>query len=225
MTETLNLTTIIEESSGLINSIINKYKSYYEYDDLYQVATIGIIKAYKNFKPEQQVKFSTYAYTYILGEVIKYAYDNRGVKQSNEYRLLGRKIEEARTILTQRLMKEPSSLELASFLNLPLNIVEDIALSNKELESLDRIISDDGKELTLLDTVVGVNNIPSPDEIMLHTAISNLPEPDRSIIALTYYQDYTQEQIASSIGMSQVQISRNLTKSKNKLRKILSTTA
>jgi RNA polymerase sporulation-specific sigma factor len=222
MTETLDLETIIESTSGLINSIISKYKNYYEYDDLYQVATIGVIKAYKNFNSQNQVKFSTYAYTYILGEVVKYAYANRGVKQNSKYRVLGRKIEEARTILTQKLMKEPTTKELADFINIPSNIVEEVSFSYQQIESLDKIISDDGKELTLLDTVAGTNNIPSTDEIMLHTAISNLPEPDRSIISLTYFQDYTQEQVASSVGISQVQISRNLTKSKNKLRKILS---
>lgn len=221
MTGTLDLDTVLDSTSGLINSIISRYKSYYEYDDLYQVASIGVLKAYKNFKKEYKVKFSTYAYTYILGEVIKYASDNRGIKSSHEYRTIGKKIEETRLVLTQKLMKEPSTMELSSFLELPINLVEDIIISNRELESLDKTISDDGKELSLLDTVAGINNIPTEDEIMLHSAISKLPKQEQDIINLTYFKDYTQEMIATDLGMSQVQISRNLKKSKDTLRKIL----
>lgn len=217
----MGLETILENTNGLINSIISRYRKYYEYDDLYQVAAIGVIKAYKNFKPSHNVKFSTYAYRYILGEVLKYASINRGIKTNQEYRTLGKKIEEARTILTQKLMKEPSTIELSSFLSLPASLIEDITISSKKLDSLDRTITKDGKELTIMDTITSSTSMPSEEDIMLHTAISTLQEPDRSIISLTYFKDYTQDMVASSMGMSQVQVSRNLTRSKKKLKKIL----
>ena len=73
-----------------------------------------------------------------------------------------------------------------------------------------------------MDTVITTdNNIPTDEEIMLKEAINKLKEPDRSIINLTYFKDYTQDMVASNLGMSQVQVSRNLAKSKKKLRKIL----
>lgn len=218
----MDLETILDSTSGLIKGIIKKYIDYYEYDDLYQVASIGVINAYKNYKKDSNVRFSTYAYTYILGEVVRYARENRGIKCSYEYSALGKKIDEARNILTQKLMKEPSTLELANFLELPVNLIDDINLSRSKLDSLDRVINDDGKELTLLDTVMNSqNNIPTEDEIMLKSAINNLKEPDRSIISMTYFKDYTQDMIADNLGMSQVQVSRNLSKSKKVLRKIL----
>ena len=67
-----NITNIILENEKLIYKIINKYKNYFELDDLYQVAVIGIIKASKNYHEKSNAKFTTYAYPYILGEVIKY---------------------------------------------------------------------------------------------------------------------------------------------------------
>jgi len=75
-----NITDIILENEGLIYKIINKYKNYFELDDLYQVAVMGVIKAYKNFKEGYSAKFTSYAYPYILGEVIKYINEFRSIK-------------------------------------------------------------------------------------------------------------------------------------------------
>ena len=218
----MNLEMALDSTNSLIKGIIKRYCNYYEYDDLYQVGMVGAIKAYYNYKDDKNVKFSTYAYTYILGEVVKYAKDNRGIKTSEEYRKLNKKISEAKNVLAQKLMKEPSVLELSVFLDLPVSLIDDITLSTSKLDSLDRIINDDGKELTLLDTVFDTtNNIPCDEEIMLREVVNKLKEPDRSIINLTYFKDYTQDMVASNLGMSQVQVSRNLAKSKKVLRKIL----
>ena len=96
---------LIKENKKLICSIINKYTKYYEFDDLYQVSIIGIMKAYQNYKPEVGVKFTTYAYKYILSEVLLFINNNRTIKISREYQRLYKKILEARTLLTQKLMK------------------------------------------------------------------------------------------------------------------------
>ena len=218
----MDLERALESSSSLIKGIIKRYGNYYDYDDLYQVGTIGVIKAYNNYKEDKKVKFSTYAYTYILGEVVKYARENKCMKTSCEYKKLSNKIMEAKNVLAQKLMKEPSVLELSSFLKLPVSLIDDVILSNEKLDSLDRIINEDGKELSLLDTIKSANsNIPTDEEFMLREAVNKLKEPDKSIINLTYFKDYTQDMVASSLGMSQVQVSRNLAKSKKVLRKIL----
>ena len=218
----MNLDEALESTSVLIKGIIKKYCNYYEYDDLYQVGTIGVIKAYNNYDKEKKVKFSTYAYTYILGEVVKYARENQGIKTNEEYRKLNKKIMEAKNVLAQRLMKEPSVLELSQFLDLPVSLLDDVIISNDKMDSLDRIINDDGKELTLLDTIVmSDNRDATDDEIMIKMAVDQLKEPDRSIINLTYFKDYTQDMVASKLGMSQVQVSRNLTRSKKVLKRIL----
>ena len=112
------LTNVILENENLIYSIINKYSNYYDIDDLYQVGVMGMIKAYKNYKKEYNTKFTSYAYTYIFGEIVKYINESKNFKISKENRYLYKKINEAKTILTQKLMKEPSNYELSLFLDI-----------------------------------------------------------------------------------------------------------
>ena len=83
--------TLIKESEGLIYKIASKYSMYYSIDDLYQVGSIGVIKAYKNFKRDTSVKFSTYAYKYILGEIIEFIRTDRNIRVSEEYMSLYKK--------------------------------------------------------------------------------------------------------------------------------------
>ena len=117
MTEN-KLIDLIKENKKLICSIINKYTKYYEFDDLYQVSVIGIIKAYQNYNENYNVKFTTYAYKYILSEIINYVNNSKLIKVSREYNKLYKKILETRTILTQNLMKEPTNQELSLFLEI-----------------------------------------------------------------------------------------------------------
>ena len=145
------LINLIKENKNLICSIINKYTKYYEFDDLYQVSVIGIMKAYQNFEEERGVKFTTYAYKYILSEVIAYVNNSKLIKTSREYHRLYKKILEARTLLTQRLMKEPSNREISFFLEIDEAIIDDVMRYQENIKSLDEVVVDDGKKLTLLD--------------------------------------------------------------------------
>ena len=110
-----NITNIIIENEGLIYKIISKYKNYFELDDLYQVAVMGMLKAYKNYKGNYNTKFTSYAYPYILGEVIKYINEFRSVKINKNTKLLYAKVLKAKEILSQKLMKEPTNHELSLF--------------------------------------------------------------------------------------------------------------
>ena len=103
-----NITNIILENEALIYKIINKYHNYFELDDLYQVAVVGLIKAYNNYHNNYDTKFTTYAFPYVLGEVIKYINTFKSIKVSKNMRTLYLKINKAKEILTQKLMKEPS---------------------------------------------------------------------------------------------------------------------
>ena len=102
------ITDIIVENEGFIYNIINKYKNYFELEDLYQVAVIGMIKAYKNYQEEYNTKFLTYAYPYVIGEVIKYVNTFRKVKLSKEMVTIYSKIIKAKEVLSQKLMKTPT---------------------------------------------------------------------------------------------------------------------
>ena len=131
---------LIKNNKRLICSIINKYTKYYEFDDLYQVSVIGIIKAYKKYEESYNVKFTTYAYKYILSEVINFVNNTRLIKVSRDYQQLYRKILEARNLLTQKLMKEPTSKEIASFLEIDEKLIDNVLNSKDTIKSLDELL-------------------------------------------------------------------------------------
>lgn len=214
----LELNNLIRQNEGLIFSIINKYKNYYEKDDLYQVAAIGIIKAYKNYKKDCNTKFSTYAYTYILSEVINFVNNSKLIKTSSNYRKLYKKIIEAKNILSQNLMKEPSLKEISIFLELDENLIGEVLRYQESIQSLDTIVSEDGKTLSLLDKISTNDSNISIDDIYLNEEINKLNLQDKELIKLRYFEDKTQSEVANIFGINQVQVSRTEKKILKKLK-------
>ena len=212
------LIDLIKENKRLICSIINKYTKYYEFDDLYQVSIIGMIKAYQNYDKERDVKFTTYAYKYILSEVITFVNNGHMIKTSREYHKLYKKILEARTILTQKLMKEPSNYELSLFLEIDEAIIDDVLRYQESVKSLDEIVISDGKKLTLMDQVSLESNNINLDHISLKEGLATLSKEELELINLRYFEDRTQSETANFLGTNQVQISRNEQKVLKKLK-------
>ena len=209
------LTNVIIENENLIYSIINKYSNYYDIDDLYQVGVIGMIKAYNNYKKEYNTKFTSYAYTYIFGEIIKYINDSKNFKVSKENRSLYKKINEAKTILTQKLMKEPSNYELSLFLEIDEKLIEEVMNLNQTVDSLDREITQDGKKVFLYD-VVGEEQ-DSIENIFLYDQLEKLSKDELILLKKRYFFDKTQSEIAKELGVNQVKVSREEQKILKKL--------
>ncbi len=143
---------IVENNSGLVWSIVRRFKGRgYENEDLYQIGTIGLIKAIKNFYPEYEVKLSTYAVTYIIGEIKKFIRDDGIIKVSRSIKELCVKIKD----IENRNIKEGRNItieEIAGELKVE---KEDIALaidSMKQVESIYQEDSNDGK-LTMIDKI------------------------------------------------------------------------
>ena len=212
------LVKLIKENKRLICSMIKKYTTYYDFDDLYQVSIIGIMKAWNNYQSNKNVKFTTYAYKYILSEILDYVNNSKLIKTSTQYRKLYKKILEARNILTQKLMKEPSLHEIAIFLEIDEKIVNDIMKYQDRIKSLDELTSNDADNLTLLDKVVTENNHTSIDSLSLREELNKLKEEELELIHMRYFEDKTQSEIASYFGTNQVQISRNEQKILKKLK-------
>ena len=209
---------IIIEHEGLIYSIINKYKSFYDIEDLHQVGVIGLIKAISKYDNSYNTKFSTYAYKYILGEVLKYVNDNRSFRLSKEYLQLEKRINKAKEILTQKLMRKPSNFELSIFLEIDENLIKDIEIITKNTESLENIISEDGKNLTLLDTIKDGKAENSINNIYLYNELDKLDESEKLLLQSRYFFDKTQQETAEILGINQVQVSRNEKKILKKLK-------
>ncbi len=211
-----NITTLILENEGLIYKIINKYKSYFELDDLYQVAVMGMIKAYKNYNHESSAKFTSYAYPYILGEVIKYINEFRTLKVNKNNRLLYSKILKAKEILSQKLMKNPTTYELSLFLELDEQLIEEVIISNSSVDSLDKIISEDDKNLELYDKFGYYDS--NIDNYPLISELEKLPIDEQEIIKARYYENMSQSETGKHLGMYQVEVSRKEKKILKKLK-------
>ena len=210
---------LIFENKNLIYSITRYFEKYSNKEDLFQAGCIGMIMAYKNYNPDMNVKFTTYAYPYILGEMKKLVREDKTVKVSRSIQLLNLKIEKANILLTQKLMRTPTILELSDFLEIPIHMIEEAINSSKPIYSIDEPLNDEGKELTLQDTIGEIDNID--DLLLLKEALSKLNPFEQKLISKRYMDDLTQQQTASELGISQVQVSRGeqkiLTKLKSKL--------
>ena len=211
-----NLGDKIDQNQGLIYKIINKYKNYFELEDLYQVAVMGLIKASKTYNSEYGTKFTSYAYPFILGEVIKYINEYRNIKISKDTAKLYSKILKAMEILSQRLMKIPSTYELSLFLEIDESIIENVLTANSAVESLDKIISQDDKNLELYNKFgycdYSIENYP------LISELEKLPPEEKAIIKSRYYEDLSQSETGEILGMYQVEVSRKEKKILSKLK-------
>lgn len=211
-----DIAKIIQENEGIIYKIITKYRNYFELEDLYQVAVIGLIKATKNYQETYNTKFISYAYPYILGEVIKYVNEYRGIKLSKNTRLLYNKILKANQMLSQKLMKTPSTYELSLFLEIDEKIISEVLIANNEVASLDKILIEDGQNFELYDTLgyydQNIENYP------LNEALNQLSKEEYALINARYYQDLSQSETGSTLGMYQVEVSRKEKKILQRLR-------
>ena len=212
----------VNDYDKLIYSIINKYSFYGDIEDLYQVGMIGLLKASENFDSSFNTKFSTYAHTYILGEVLRYIRDNKVVKINRDLIKLASKIEKSREILNQKLMREVSNKEIADFLEIDEELVNEAVISNNFVKSLDYELNDEGRELNLYDSIKYEESGFNGDLIDLRDSIDSLSEEERKIIQYRYFDDRTQSDISMELGISQVQVSRNETKILQKLKNKLS---
>ncbi len=218
-----DLSTIVYENKNLIYSIASSFTNYHSIDDLFQVGTIGLIKAYKKFDPDLNVKLTTYAHPFILGEMRRYVREDKGVKISRDISRLNSRIDRAIALLSQKFMREPTIVEVSTFLDISENLVADAMLSSNTIQSIDEPINDEGKELNLYD-VISIKETTSVDELIeLKRVLLELTTEERQIIEARYFEGLTQVETASRIGTSQVNISRQeqriLAKLKGKLLK------
>lgn len=207
---------LIKENEKLIYKIINKYKNYFEIEDLYQIAVIGLIKAKNNYQEKYNTKFTTYAYPYILGEVIKYISESKQLKISKEYQLLYKKILTASNILTQKLMKVPTTSELSTFLGIKEALINDAILSNTIVDSLDKLIDIDDKNFELYNKYGYMDS--SIENYPLTFELEKLNQEEQKIIKARYYENLSQEETGNILGMHQVEVSRKEHKILAKLR-------
>jgi RNA polymerase sporulation-specific sigma factor len=216
---------LIEMNLPLVSSISKKFLNRgYEYEDIFQIGSIGLIKAINNFDLTYNVKFSTYAVPMIIGEIKRFLRDDGMIKVSRNVKSLARKVNFYKEILTKKLKRSPTIEELADYANVDKEEILFAIESSNSLQYLyDTIHQDDGAPVLLIDKLSekGVDDGNIIERIALKEALQSLDSKARQIIVLRYFKDKTQIQVAKMLGISQVQVSRIEKKVLTQMRKKL----
>jgi len=210
----LNVEELIEENIPLIKNIASNFYNV-PFEDLLQAGALGILKAYKKYRFDGSIKFSTYAYNYIFGEMYDFVMKNRKVKVSKDFLRLAKKIEITKNCLAEKMNRLPTYEEIGNFLGLsPFEIMEAINISTESI-SFD---SESDTERSLYETIPMEEKLSWDDKITLQSGIECLPESEQKILKYRYFEDLTQSETAKKMGMNQVMVSRYETRSLKHLR-------
>lgn len=215
-------TTLIVENTPLVKSIVKRYLGkHVEYDDLLQIAQIGLLKAIKNFSTDFDVRFSTYAVPMILGELKRYMRDDGYLKVSRSVKSLSGKILKYVEQQTQSGATEPTVEELAEKFGIDVADVVFTLDATRLPVSLYETTSDkDGKETELIDKLPTDEDKKMVNNLILKDMLSRLSPREQKLVVLRYFRDMTQGEIAQKMGVSQVQISRMENKILEKLKEL-----
>ena len=216
--------TLFEENTGLIYSVARRFLGRgVEMEDLFQIGSIGLLKAVDKFDPAFEVKFSTYAIPMILGELKRFFRDDGMIKVSRSIKENQHRVYLAREKIEKELGREPSLKEIAEMLEMPPEEVAMTMDSAAEVESLYRTVyQSEGTDISLIDKIPEKENAEEHllNRIFLEEILGKLESSDRKLLYMRYFQDQTQTQIAEQLGVSQVQVSRMEKRILKKLRSL-----
>jgi RNA polymerase sigma-B factor len=218
--------TLIELNLALVRFAAGRFRTRSEpMEDIVQVGTIGLIKAIDRFDPEREIEFPTFALPTILGEIKRFFRDTSwAVHVPRRLQELRIRLARATDELSQRLDRAPTTAELAAYLDLTVEEVGEglIAANGYSVSSLDanpgEEDTDNGASLAArtgeLDPgIEGVENLESLKPLM-----ARLSERERTIISLRFGAEMTQSQIGAELGISQMHVSRLLSRALGCLR-------
>jgi len=207
---------LIKENENLIYKIASKYSNLCPIEDLFQVGVIGLLNAYKNFNNSSGVKFTSYAYQYIFGEIINFIKKDRTIKTSKSALKIYKMYEKASEALSQKLGRKANFKEICDFLELDQSLVYYSIKESEFVLSYDSKINEE-ENITFIENY-GTDEREKIDALLdLKKEISYLSHEEKMLIELRYFSNYTQSETANILGISQVQVSRN---EKNVLAKI-----
>jgi len=215
---------LFESNLGLVYMVLERFKNTsYDYEDLFQVGSIGLLKAIDKFDFSFNVRFSTYAVPMIIGEIKKFLRDDGMIKVQRGVKENYSRIRWAQEKLRSDLGREPVVNEIATLLEMDR---EEVVLAMEACQTpaymQDLMPGDDKEQLSLLDKLAGDETSASMLEKMaLREALGKLDERERQVILARFFKDETQTSIADRLGVSQVQVSRIEKAALKKLRGVL----
>ena len=216
---------LVEENVGLIWCVVKRFTGRgVETEDLFQIGSIGLLKAIDKFDLSYDVKFSTYAVPMITGEIKRFLRDNGMIKVSRSLKELSYKAFQAREKLQEQLGREPDIEELAEELKIGKEELAMAMEAGSEVESLQRpVYQKDGNTVPLMEKLT--EEVNREETVINHVAVSQLlgelEREERQLLYLRYYADKTQSEIGKLMGISQVQVSRMEKRILNRLREYL----
>lgn len=215
---------LIAENTPLLKSIVKRYMGkHIEYDDLFQVAGIGLLKAIKNFKQDFNVRFSTYAVPMILGEIKRQMRDDGYIKVSRSLKSLSSKITRYMDEVIKQGNDDPTVEQIARHFDIsPSDVVFALDATRLPVSLYETTSDKDGKQTELVDRLPTDEDRKMVQSLILKDMLSHLSERERKIIIYRFFRDMTQGEIAEKMGVSQVQISRLETKILDKLKQMYS---
>lgn len=204
---------ILKENLNLVRSVAHRFTNRgYEWDDLFQIGCIGLMKAVRRFDLQFSVKFSTYAVPMIIGEIRRFMRDDNPVKVSRPIKDIAYKVHKTQEALQGVLGREPTIQEIAERVEMA---PQEIAAA---LEAMQPVISiyeptasgDGGDQLLLMDQLRADEGVEHRnfEKLALEEVLQKLAPKEKNVIELRFFQDKTQAEIARLIGLSQVQVSR-----------------
>lgn len=209
-----DMTKLIEDNSRLVWSIVRRFNGRgYDIEDLYQIGSIGLIKAIQRFDTSFEVRLSTYAVPYILGEIKRFIRDDGPIKISRSIKELKIKIIELQKEYLNKYGKEITLEQLAKELK---TSKEDIAMALDSARPVNSIEDSQYRDNKTDKTISLIDQLSSgkdeeneiTNRITIKKLISELKDNEKEVILLRYYKGKTQMQVAKILGITQVQVSR-----------------
>ena len=196
----------------LVLSIVNKFSRRSDnLDDLFQIGTIGLIKAINNFDVTQDVRFSTYAVPMIEGEIRRYLRDSSFLRVSRQIKDLAYQYMKEKEYYINEFGKNPTNEELSKLLDVSEYQIVEAIESTMPLSSLDEPIYNDFDDSILLQDIVP-NHVDEHERMItyfsLEQGIDELNDLEKRIIKKRYYEGLSQVEIAEEFNISQAQVSR-----------------
>lgn len=203
---------LFNNNVGLIHHVLKRFisRSGCDMEDLFQIGSIGLLKAIEKFDTEFGVCFSTYAVPLIMGEIRRFLRDDGIIRVSRGIKENAIHVNRARQVFVDKNASEPTLSELSEMTGLSVENIVMALEAGREVESLYKTMYEsDGNELLLLDTIgVTSDNDKLMNRLFVEELLKVLNERERELIRLRFYENKTQVQTAERLGMSQVQVSR-----------------
>lgn len=213
--------TLIVNNAALVKSIVKKFTGRgAEYDDLYQIGCVGLIKAVRHFDAKYNVRFSTYAVPMIAGEIKRFLRDDGMIKVSRSLKEVAARAAAAQERLSRELGRDVGIAEIAASIEEELETVVMAMEAVRPHASIYEPAYGDDSDALLIDRV-GAADTEANDavnRVLLKELLRSLEPRERQIIMLRYFSDQTQGEIAKTLGVSQVQVSRLENRILSKLR-------